>query len=100
MARILPDWPPASTANVIRYRIGIKHKQISPLTAIAEVFWQHAIKILEAENLLIIALDNHRSWFRYHDLFCQFLLLHVQTLSPKSLDTVVICLNILCQSYY
>jgi LuxR family maltose regulon positive regulatory protein len=43
----------------------------------------HVIKELEAANLFIIALDNHRTWFRYHDLFRQFLLLHVQTLSQK-----------------
>jgi LuxR family maltose regulon positive regulatory protein len=43
----------------------------------------HVIKELEAANLFIIALDNHRTWYRYHDLFRQFLLLHVQTLSQK-----------------
>jgi len=41
----------------------------------------YVIKKLEAANLFIIALDNHRTWYRYHDLFRQFLLLHFQTLS-------------------
>lgn len=43
----------------------------------------HVIKELEAANLFIIALDNHRTWYRYHDLFRQFLLLHVQALSQE-----------------
>jgi LuxR family maltose regulon positive regulatory protein len=43
----------------------------------------HVIKELEAANLFIIALDNHRSWYRYHDLFRQFLLLHFHALKPK-----------------
>ncbi|MBL4882449.1 MAG: AAA family ATPase [Oleispira sp.] len=48
----------------------------------------HVIKELEAANLFIIALDNHRTWYRYHDLFRQFLLLHVQTLSQKQQRTL------------
>lgn len=43
----------------------------------------HLIKELEAANLFIIALDNHRTWYRYHDLFRQFLRLHFQALSQK-----------------
>ncbi len=43
----------------------------------------HVIKELEAANLFIIALDNHQSWYRYHDLFRQFLLLHFQTLGQE-----------------
>lgn len=42
----------------------------------------HVIKELEATNLFIVALDNHRTWYRYHDLFRQFLLLHFRALSP------------------
>lgn len=42
----------------------------------------HIIKELEAANLFIVPLDNHRSWYRYHDLFRQFLLLHFHALSP------------------
>lgn len=43
------------------------------------------IKEVEAANLFIIALDNHRSWYRYHDLFRQFLRLQVQNLPPSRL---------------
>jgi LuxR family maltose regulon positive regulatory protein len=41
------------------------------------------IKQIEADNLFIIALDNHRSWYRYHDLFRQFLRLQVQNLAQS-----------------
>lgn len=43
----------------------------------------HVIKTLEDANLFVIALDNHRTWYRYHDLFRQFLLLHFHTLTAK-----------------
>lgn len=43
----------------------------------------HIIKQLEDANLFIIALDNHRTWYRYHDLFRQFLILNFQTLTAK-----------------
>ena len=29
---------------------------------------------LEGSDLFLVALDNHRTWYRYHDLFRQFLL--------------------------
>ncbi|HAU13712.1 MAG TPA: hypothetical protein DCS92_08390 [Gammaproteobacteria bacterium] len=29
---------------------------------------------LESSDLFLVALDNHRTWYRYHDLFRQFLL--------------------------
>lgn len=43
----------------------------------------HIIKQLEDTNLFVIALDNHRTWYRYHDLFRQFLLINFQTLTTK-----------------
>lgn len=44
------------------------------------------IKQIEVANLFIVALDNHRSWFRYHDLFRQFLRLQVNNLSVQQLN--------------
>ncbi len=41
------------------------------------------IKEIEAANLFIVALDNHRSWYRYHDLFRQFLLIQLENLAPQ-----------------
>jgi len=35
---------------------------------------QAALLELETLNLFLVPLDNHRTWFRYHDLFRQFLL--------------------------
>ena len=36
---------------------------------------------LEQANLFLVPLDNHRTWYRYHDLFRQFLLQQFQQLS-------------------
>lgn len=33
---------------------------------------------LESSDLFLIPMDNHRTWYRYHDLFRQFLLFMVQ----------------------
>lgn len=33
---------------------------------------------LESAHLFLLPLDNHRTWFRYHDLFRQFLLAHLR----------------------
>jgi len=39
---------------------------------------------LEQANLFLVPLDNHRTWYRYHDLFRQFLLQRFQQLSSES----------------
>lgn len=36
------------------------------------------IKELEFTDLFLVPMDNHRTWYRYHDLFRQFLLFIVQ----------------------
>ncbi len=38
---------------------------------------------LELANLFLVPLDNHRTWYRYHDLFRQFLLQRFQQLNTK-----------------
>lgn len=35
---------------------------------------QDTLLILDRQHLFLVALDNHRTWFRFHDLFRQFLL--------------------------
>lgn len=45
---------------------------------------QQIILKLEQANLFLVPLDNHRTWYRYHDLFRQFLL---QRLQQLPLDT-------------
>ena len=37
---------------------------------------------LDQSNLFLVPLDNHRTWFRYHDLFRQFLSHHFSNSSP------------------
>lgn len=39
---------------------------------------QEKLALLENAHLFLVPLDNHRSWFRYHDLFRQFLLQRVK----------------------
>lgn len=39
---------------------------------------------LEQANLFLVPLDNHRTWYRYHDLFRQFLLQRFQLLSDTT----------------
>lgn len=34
----------------------------------------HTLKQIDQQNLFLVPLDNHRTWYRYHDLFRQFLL--------------------------
>ncbi len=41
------------------------------------------IKQLDKLNLFLVPLDNHRTWFRYHDLFRQFLLQHFNELDTQ-----------------
>jgi len=41
---------------------------------------QSILLTLEQSNLFLIPIDNHRTWFRYHDLFRQFLNQHFQNL--------------------
>jgi len=42
---------------------------------------------LEQANLFLVPLDNHRTWYRYHDLFRQFLLQRFQQLNAESQHT-------------
>jgi len=44
---------------------------------------------LEQSNLFLVPLDNHRAWFRYHDLFRQFLLQRVKMQTEFQLKTTL-----------
>ena len=44
------------------------------------------ISLLDQSNLFLVSLDNHRTWFRYHDLFRQFLLHQFSQLSKQRRD--------------
>jgi LuxR family maltose regulon positive regulatory protein len=44
------------------------------------------ISELESSDLFLVALDNHRTWYRYHDLFRQFLLMRAKQIDQEQLD--------------
>ncbi|NIB39068.1 AAA family ATPase [Pseudomaricurvus alkylphenolicus] len=43
---------------------------------------QAQLQTVDRLNLFLVPLDNHGTWFRYHDLFRQFLLQHFSQLPP------------------
>lgn len=45
---------------------------------------QKRLLTLEQANLFLVALDNHRTWYRYHDMFRQLLLKRFQQLNPET----------------
>lgn len=47
------------------------------------------IRQLEQSDLFLVPLDNHRTWFRYHDLFRQFLLQRALLAEQKQRDRCV-----------
>lgn len=44
---------------------------------------------LERSDLFVVPLDNHRTWYRYHDLFRQFLLQQITRENEDQLDDLV-----------
>jgi LuxR family maltose regulon positive regulatory protein len=46
------------------------------------------IATLESENLFLVALDGHRQWFRYHQLFGQVLLSWLMEVEPEIVPTL------------
>src|SRR5690606_21335979 len=50
---------------------------------------QSVLLELETLNLFLVPLDNHRTWFRYHDLFRQFLLQRLEQWDAGSQQNAV-----------
>ena len=46
---------------------------------------QEILAFLEEANLFVVALDTSRSWYRYHQLFSDFLLARLRELYPEQL---------------
>lgn len=46
------------------------------------------ISEIDRRNLFLIALDNHQTWFRYHDLFKQFLQNQLKRLAPTEISSL------------
>lgn len=44
---------------------------------------QTLLQQVDERNLFLVSLDNHRTWFRYHDLFRRFLLSRFQQLPEQ-----------------
>ena len=47
---------------------------------------QEMLERLERENLFVFALDDERRWYRYHNLFAEFLRGHLGRESPERMD--------------
>jgi LuxR family maltose regulon positive regulatory protein len=46
------------------------------------------LRRMEATSLFVIALDGRREWYRYHDLFREFLLGELRRTEPDVIDTL------------
>ena len=57
-------------------------------TADTKTAAQTCLKTLEQLNVFLVPLDNHRVWYRYHDLFRQLLLQQTQDWSQSRLQQV------------
>lgn len=44
---------------------------------------QHLLEEVERANLFVVPLDEHRHWYRYHDLFREALLARLQARQPE-----------------
>ena len=51
------------------------------------------LKQIDQQNLFLVPLDNHRTWYRYHDLFRQFLLHRFEELTPKARQSALTTAN-------
>jgi LuxR family transcriptional regulator, maltose regulon positive regulatory protein len=46
----------------------------------------HALERLESRNLLVVPLDRHRGWFRYHQLFRELLVSELRRREPANVS--------------
>jgi LuxR family maltose regulon positive regulatory protein len=59
------------------------------LLDVAAPYSQKMLERLEKSNLFLIALDDHRQWFRYHHLFADLLRVRLQQINPAQLNAVL-----------
>ena len=50
---------------------------------------QNMLERLEKSNLFLIALDDHRHWFRYHHLFADLLRVRLQQTDPVQISAIL-----------
>src|SRR6185369_9582349 len=49
---------------------------------------QETLELLERENVFLTPLDDSREWFRYHQLFAEFLQGELQHLHPEEIAII------------
>jgi LuxR family maltose regulon positive regulatory protein len=49
---------------------------------------QQMLETLERSNLFVVALDEQREWYRFHDLFREALLARLQAIQPELVPTL------------
>jgi LuxR family transcriptional regulator, maltose regulon positive regulatory protein len=55
----------------------------------AAPYSQKMLECLEKSNLFLIALDDHRQWFRYHHLFADLLRVRLQQTDPVRISAIL-----------
>jgi LuxR family transcriptional regulator, maltose regulon positive regulatory protein len=58
------------------------------LLDVAAPYSQKMLECLEKSNLFLIALDDHRQWFRYHHLFADLLRVRLQQTDPAQISAI------------
>lgn len=53
-----------------------------------EAHGQETLQLLEQDNLFLMPLDDSREWFRYHQLFAEFLQHELQRRRPEEIATL------------
>jgi LuxR family transcriptional regulator, maltose regulon positive regulatory protein len=59
------------------------------LLGVAAPYSQKLLEQLEKSNLFLIALDDHRQWFRYHHLFADLLRVRLQQTDPAQISAIL-----------
>lgn len=49
---------------------------------------QHMLEVLERSHLFVVPLDEHREWYRFHDLFREALQARLQARQPELVPTL------------
>jgi len=74
---------PKRTRRFLRRTAVLDHLSASLCDAlIGEPGSQEQLRTLEAANAFIVPLDRHREWYRYHDLFREFLMGELHRVEP------------------
>jgi len=53
-----------------------------------QVGGQQILEDLDQRNLFVVPLDSRRHWYRYHQLFAEFLAVHLERTSPEKIPLI------------